>query len=231
MRKYVVQLAVMAVVVVCIIVFGKADAMDMFLSDVIIVGLFFSLFTGKYQPVKFTLSGDMMIAGAAFMIPFLTRTQHLLQIVLVLLIPITDVFMYAWYRRKEAGGGSFFRGRKSSVLIGVFLVLAFIIPVSVAFVNFSLTYDVALRTVFLVASAVCFFFCGRFMLSDSLLNAKGREKYIPYSFWAIPIALAVWFNGENVPTYVIVASIALAVVLCVILKADNNDKCVQKEHS
>lgn len=36
-----VQLAVMAVVVVCIIVFGKADAMDMFLSDVIIIGLFF----------------------------------------------------------------------------------------------------------------------------------------------------------------------------------------------
>ena len=69
------------------------------------------------------------------------------------------------------------------------------------------------------------------MLSDSLLNAKGREKYIPYSFWAIPTSLAVWFNGENVPTYVIVASIALAVVLCVILKADNNDKCVQKEHS
>lgn len=159
----------------------------------------------------FSKTADLLILGGLFLLVAWTGKMLLLSLAA---IPLSDIFIASRYRNGNGEAETSGNFRRSFYFLSIVLTVAFVAPMAVT-VAVGMTVG---KCITLLLGIVCWylaFVC----LSGKTKTVSVYEKRIPFTVYAIPLAMSTWMIGEDVSTRDITLCISVALLMGLMLTA------------
>ena len=159
----------------------------------------------------FSKTADLLILGGLFLLVAWTGKMLLLSLAA---IPLSDIFIASRYRNGNGEAETSGNFRRSFYFLSIVLTVAFVAPMAVT-VAVGMTVG---KCITLLLGIVCWylaFVC----LSGKTKTVSVYEKRIPFTVYAIPLAMSTWMIGEDVSTRDITLCISVALLMALMLTA------------
>lgn len=157
----------------------------------------------------FSKTADLLILGGLFLLVAWTGQMLLLSLAV---IPLSDIFIASRYRNGETEANGNFR--RSFYFLSIVLAVAFVAPLAVK-VAVGMTVGKCLSLLLGILCWYLAFVC----LSGETKTVSVYEKRIPFTVYAIPLAMSTWMIGEDVSTRDITLCISVALLMGLMLTA------------
>ena len=163
-----------------------------------------------------TLTGDAFVAGGLFMVAAFADSEHLQLCMILICVPLADMMRYVC--REDPPKRYYPIDHRNTWIVYTEIALTVLTYTVIVICNFR--YPSLLDVVFLSLAAVAFLIGFYLMTSEEALMPEEREKYLPMTFLAVPLALCSPYIYRSVGKASFVYCIALALVIVVILTLD-----------
>jgi hypothetical protein len=221
MEKFVNMLQGIVIVIVAIVLVFLIPETGVWLAVMATLFMAFAayLFRCPYErkwSADGTLSGDLLMIGTIMMIPYIDGFEHSYLCLLLLLVPLSDIYRFAKLDRRRIEKDEKKEPKAKymiaeSAIMAVILIIVFVI----GFKNITIG-----RTALFVIGMVFIWGATRLMSSKRLRDVHERETRLPWVFESASIGLVAWMIGQGCNTYTKVISWVIALLVLTVMTID-----------